>query len=87
MKSLKIVEKGSVGFFEVDKPVITDNEVLVKVKRVGYCGSDLNSYRGGNPLVKYPVIPGHEVSGVIEAVGKNVPDKYIQGQSVAMYIM
>ena len=57
---------------------------ITEKKRVGYCGSDLNSYRGGNPLVKYPVIPGHEVSGVIEAVGKNVPDKYIQGQSVAI---
>ena len=48
---------------ELENPVIKANEVLVKIKRIGLCGSDLNTYRGKNPMVTYPRIPGHEAAG------------------------
>jgi len=74
MKALKIIEKGKVDFFEIDKPVLNDGEVLVKVVKLGYCGSDLNTFRGLNPIVKYPRIPGHEIGGIIEEIGTGVPE-------------
>src|SRR6201999_493581 len=40
-------------------------EALLRVRRVGLCGSDLNSYRGKNPMVSFPRIPGHEVAATI----------------------
>ena len=57
----------------VEKPVAKAGEVLVKLCYVGFCGSDLNTYSGKNPMVKLPVIPGHEIGAVIEAVGEGVP--------------
>ena len=39
--------------------------VLLKVEMVGLCGSDLNSFRGNNPMVSYPRIPGHEISATV----------------------
>src|SRR5690348_12975146 len=41
------------------------SEALLRVRRVGLCGSDLNSYRGKNPLVSFPRIPGHEIAATI----------------------
>lgn len=41
------------------------DEVLLHVHKVGLCGSDLNSYRGRNPLITFPRIPGHEVAATI----------------------
>jgi len=84
MKALKIIEKGKVDFFEVDKPKANDGEVLVKVVKIGYCGSDLNTFRGLNPIVKYPRIPGHEIGGIIEEIGKNVPDEIKVGSHVSV---
>lgn len=55
-------------------PVLTDGDVLLKVRMVGFCGSDLNSFRGLNPLVTYPRILGHEVSAtVVEDRGRKSP--------------
>ena len=50
------------------------NEVLLRLAYVGFCGSDLNTWLGRNPMVKMPVIPGHEVGAVIEKVGADVPE-------------
>ena len=49
----------------IPEPILTAGNVLLKVRMVGFCGSDLNSFRGLNPLVSYPRIPGHEVSATI----------------------
>lgn len=62
-----------IGVAEIEKPAIKAGEVLVKIKYVGFCGSDLNTYLGRNPMVKMPVVPGHEVGAVIEEVGSDVP--------------
>ncbi|WP_068471783.1 zinc-binding alcohol dehydrogenase family protein [Saccharicrinis aurantiacus] len=84
MKAFKITEKGGCGFFEIEKPTPQDGEVLVQVKKVGYCGSDLSTYRGINPLVSYPRIPGHELSGIVTALGANVPDHIKVGTQAAI---
>jgi 2-desacetyl-2-hydroxyethyl bacteriochlorophyllide A dehydrogenase len=41
------------------------DEILLQVRRIGLCGSDLNSYRGRNPLVTFPRIPGHEIAATV----------------------
>ncbi len=73
MKAIKIFEPGDMQLVECEKPRITgDTDILVKVAAAGICGSDVHIFHGRNPYAKYPVIPGHEESGVVEAVGPGV---------------
>jgi L-galactonate 5-dehydrogenase len=73
MKTCFIESAGKYGYGETSAPKAGPGEVLLKVKRVGYCGSDLNTFRGLNPLVSYPRIPGHELTAEIVEVGADVP--------------
>lgn len=59
-------------FKEVPMPEINDNQVLVKVMKIGVCGSDIHVYHGKHPFTSYPVTQGHEVSGEIVSLGKDV---------------
>jgi len=54
-------------------PELRDNDVLVKVKACGVCGTDLHIHEG-EFIAKFPLIPGHETVGVIAALGKDVKD-------------
>lgn len=73
MKSVQVNKSYEMVIIGVEKPTIkTDTDVLVKVKRVGICGSDMHIYHGTNPLATYPRVPGHEVAGEIVEVGSNV---------------
>ena len=56
---------------QVPVPEIGDDEVLIKVKYTGICGTDWSIYNGWYSADKLPMIPGHEFSGVIAQVGKN----------------
>ena len=49
-----------------ERPVRTEGEVLVRVKRVGVCGTDMHIYTGNQPFLQYPRVMGHELSGVVE---------------------
>ncbi len=79
MKAVTIIEKGVVSITEREKPRLGEGEVLVKIKYVGFCGSDLNTFLGKNPMVKLPVIPGHEIGAIVEAVSDGVPDTITKG--------
>ena len=61
-----------------------NGEVLLRMKYVGFCGSDLNTYLGRNPMVKMPVVPGHECGAVIEKVGEGVPEALKPGMVVTV---
>lgn len=74
MKALAIVEEGKATLVERTKPTPKQGEVLVRIKYVGFCGSDLNTFLGKNPMVKLPVIPGHEIGAVVEEVTEGVPE-------------
>jgi len=85
MQALYIHSPGYAATGYADAPSPGPSEVLLKVRMVGLCGSDLNSYRGRNPLVSYPRIPGHEISAEVAALGSAVPsDKFPIGSPVTL---
>ncbi len=69
---------------ETDIPAMGAGDVLLRVNYVGFCGSDLNTFLGKNPMVRMPVIPGHEVGAVVEAVGASVPEGLKPGMVVTV---
>jgi len=84
MKAFSIVAPGKTVITEVPEPVPAAAEVLVRVAMVGLCGSDLNTFRGLNPMVSLPRVPGHEVSGWIAAVGSGVPKEFHPGTKITL---
>ena len=84
MKAVRIAAPMEMGVAEIEKPVLGAGEVLVKIRYVGFCGSDLNTYLGRNPMVRMPVVPGHEVGAVIEEVGAGVPANLEKGMVVTL---
>lgn len=59
-------------FKEVDRPKPLPGELLIKIRRVGICGSDIHAYYGKHPTIFLPVIQGHEFSGEVAEVGEGV---------------
>lgn len=72
MKAVYVEEPFKTVVKQIPKPIIGENEVLIKVRCAGVCGSDLHVYRGAHAFRKPPVILGHEMSGVIEEIGGKV---------------
>ena len=63
----------SVELRDIDEPDLGGDDVVVRVKAVGVCGSDLHMWTGDQSWpVRYPIVLGHEFSGVVEQVGPNV---------------
>lgn len=72
MKGIQIVKPNELKMIEMEKPVITEQDnVLVKMKAAGICGSDVGIYHGTNAAAIYPRVIGHEMVGVVEEVGAN----------------
>src|SRR5690348_10072171 len=65
MKALVLERPGQASIQTIDDPTVGTGDILLKVIMVGLCGTDLNSFRGTNPLVSFPRIPGHEVCATI----------------------
>lgn len=82
MKALQIESEGVSVLRDIPQPVPTAGEVLVRVRHVGLCGSDLNTFKGLNPLAQLPRVPGHEIGGEVAAVGAGVPAEYAPGKRV-----
>lgn len=81
MKAITILEENKLAIVEREKPILKQGYVLVKIKYVGFCGSDLNTFLGKNPMVKLPVIPGHEIGAVVEAIAEGVPENIQRGMA------
>ena len=69
---------------DLPKPVPAEGEVLLQVLKVGYCGSDLNTFRGKNPVVSYPRIPVHEVVARIAETRPETPAELKVGDVVTL---
>lgn len=72
MKQQVMTEPGKIIFRDVPLAELKTDEVLIKIKRIGVCGSDVHVNHGKHPYTSYPVTQGHEVSGVIEKCGTDV---------------
>ena len=68
MKTVLLKQPGEIGISEIEKTSRRENEVLLKVRSTGICGSDIGAYKGVNPLVSYPRIIGHEIAGEVVEV-------------------
>lgn len=73
----------TISFREVDIPTPGPDQVLVKIKKIGICGSDIHVFHGKHPFTSYPVTQGHELSAQIVALGSNVSG-YEAGQRVTI---
>lgn len=76
-----MVAPKKIEFFNVPVPEVQPGQVLVKIKKIGICGSDIHVYHGKHPFTSYPITQGHEVSGEIVKIGKDVL-KLKEGQKV-----
>lgn len=82
VKALRIESENVTRFAEIPEAPLLPGHVRVNVKHVGLCGSDLNTFKGLNPLVELPRIPGHEIGGEIIEVGEGVSAAYAKGKRV-----
>lgn len=74
MKAVYVDAPESIKVKEVEVPALKENEVLIKVRAAGICGSDIHTYKGLHPFRKPPVIIGHEIAGEVVEVGSSVSD-------------
>lgn len=72
MRAQVVEAPGRMVLKQVPVPAINDDEVLIKVKMCGICGTDLKIYGGQYAADRLPLIPGHEFWGIIDQVGKHV---------------
>lgn len=84
MKALVFYGDNQLKYVDVPAPVYGENEVLVKVKAVGICGSDVAGYLGKTGRRTPPMIMGHEFAGVVEQVGASVTNVKV-GDSVVVF--
>ncbi len=74
MRQAIMTNPGTIEFVEIERPHPTDDEVILQVKRIGVCGSDIHVFHGLHPYTSYPVVQGHEVGAEIAEIGADVSD-------------
>lgn len=84
MKVIECTEINRMSVVNQEKPIISDDkDILIAIKRIGICGTDMHAYSGIQPFFTYPRILGHELSGCVEAIGSKVKNITI-GDTVAI---
>lgn len=73
MKAVALIGPGQVQIVDVPEPKRQSGDLLLQVHYVGLCGTDLNSYRGKNPLMTYPRVIGHEIAATVIEGTAEVP--------------
>jgi 2-desacetyl-2-hydroxyethyl bacteriochlorophyllide A dehydrogenase len=73
MRQAIMISPGVIEHREIPEPgQMKENEVLLRIKRIGVCGSDIHVFHGKHPATPYPVVQGHEYSAIVEATGTKV---------------
>ena len=68
MNSLVCAHPGKFEYKQSERPVLTPGNAIIKIRRIGICGTDLHAFRGTQPYFNYPRVLGHELSGdLVEA--------------------
>ncbi|WP_246072545.1 alcohol dehydrogenase catalytic domain-containing protein [Catenovulum sediminis] len=86
MKSIVCTEPGKLVSQSVDMPTRKKGEVLVKIKAIGICGTDIHAYGGNQPYFNYPRVLGHELSGTVVEGDENCDLKLGQSVYIIPYI-
>ncbi|WP_439489481.1 zinc-binding alcohol dehydrogenase family protein [Algoriphagus sp.] len=71
MKILSCTSPGEFDYLEEDNPMLTEGRAIVKIKKVGVCGTDLHAFEGTQPFFSYPRILGHELAGEVVEIGES----------------
>ncbi len=82
MEALICTKPGTFQYKDIAAPVLQPGQAIVRIKRIGICGTDLHAYEGTQPYFSYPRILGHELAAdLIEADGA---DGFIPGEAVTI---
>jgi threonine dehydrogenase-like Zn-dependent dehydrogenase len=73
MRALTLLNAQDAKVIEVKEPRVDAGDLLLKINMVGLCGTDLNSFRGKNPLVTYPRVLGHEIAATVLVGSAKIP--------------
>ncbi len=71
MKTLTCTTPGQFKYSETEKPALQKDHAIIKIKRIGICGTDLHAYEGTQPFFSYPRVLGHELSGELVEIDGN----------------
>ena len=77
VKAAVITKPNEIEIQNFSKPKVADDAILVKIKACGVCGTDVHIFRGHQKTTPFPLIPGHEFSGVVEELGKNANESLV----------
>jgi hypothetical protein len=82
MKALVCIKPRELEYREVNTPVAGPGQAIIKIRRIGICGTDLHAFDGTQPFFEYPRICGHELSGDLVEIGKG--PGFIVGEAVTV---
>ncbi|WP_428658630.1 zinc-binding alcohol dehydrogenase family protein [Runella sp.] len=80
MRTLVCTEPGKFEYATGEKPQLREGQAIIKIKRIGICGTDLHAYEGTQPFFNYPRILGHELSGIL--VEFDAAPGFVEGEAV-----
>ncbi|HIC92938.1 MAG TPA: alcohol dehydrogenase, partial [Anaerolineae bacterium] len=83
LREAKPIEENPLEMMELARPSPGPDEVLIRIRACGVCHTDLHEVEGDLPLPKLPLIPGHEIAGVVESVGSEVA-RFREGDRVGV---
>lgn len=81
MKALICEQPGTLTYTHIEPPALLEGRAIIRINRIGICGTDLHAYEGTQPFFNYPRILGHELAG--ELIDFDHADGFIKGESVA----
>src|SRR5476649_2172273 len=82
METLVCIKPGTLEYEQREEPVLKAKHAIIKIKRVGICGTDLHAYEGTQPYFNYPRILGHELSG--DLIDADDADGFVPGDIVTI---
>ncbi len=84
MKAVVVEGPGNAKVVEIPEPIPDEHDTLLQVRMIGLCGTDLNTFRGKNPLVTFPRVLGHEVAATILHAGSGLSADLRAGSNVTL---
>jgi threonine dehydrogenase-like Zn-dependent dehydrogenase len=84
MKAVVVREPGKATLADIPEPSNNSGETLLQIRMIGLCGTDLNTFRGTNPLVTFPRVLGHEVAATILHAGSGLSNDFREGTAVTL---